>query len=185
MASSGSPIACTLDIGNFRERLAQIAALNRDALRGYERDGLVLRLRYGAAAGDRVREMVEREQACCGFLAFDLREVGNELWPRSRRLKRPEAPPKRCLDQLRLGPVTAERVPRTLPLHALPGAAACATGCELPLALPAVALASTGAHAGLARPRMPGRQLSRRSPLPPHGCGFGGKTPDRTPGPRH
>lgn len=144
MASSGSPIACTLDIGNFRERLAQIAALNRDALRGYERDGLVLRLRYGAAAGDRVREMVEREQACCGFLAFDLREVGNELWLTITAPEEARGAAETLFDQFAAGAGHGGARAANLALACATGAAACATGCVLPLALPAVALASTG-----------------------------------------
>jgi hypothetical protein len=53
MPPSDFPIACTLDVGDFRARLAQIAALNRDALHEHRR--------------------------CCAFLAFDLREESDEL----------------------------------------------------------------------------------------------------------
>jgi hypothetical protein len=77
--TSGSPIACTLDAGDYKERLVQIAELGRDALRSYERDGLVLRLRYDASYSDRVREMVRREQECCGFLSFETERAGEEI----------------------------------------------------------------------------------------------------------
>jgi hypothetical protein len=45
VAASETPIACSLGVGDYRERLAQIAQLARDALRSHERDGLVLHLR--------------------------------------------------------------------------------------------------------------------------------------------
>jgi hypothetical protein len=69
-----TPIACTLAPGDFNSRLAWIAELTRDALREHRRDGLILQLTYAAEAAHRVREMVRKEQACCAFLTFDLRE---------------------------------------------------------------------------------------------------------------
>ena len=39
------PVACTLSASDFRSRLAEIAALSRDALRRVERRGLTLDLR--------------------------------------------------------------------------------------------------------------------------------------------
>jgi hypothetical protein len=65
--------------GDRRQRLAWIAELNRDALRGQRRDGLWLELTYAPAALDRVREMVALEQACCAFLAFDLRQQADSV----------------------------------------------------------------------------------------------------------
>ena len=39
-----------------------------------------LRMRYAPEAGERVREMVRNERACCGFLGFELTErPGEEL----------------------------------------------------------------------------------------------------------
>ena len=73
------PIACTLAPGAFKDRLASIAALNKDALRKYERRDLVLELRYAPEARERVLEMVRNEQACCAFLAFELDEDENEI----------------------------------------------------------------------------------------------------------
>src|SRR5262245_12825833 len=72
--SETPPIACTLTAEDLRERLAGIAALARDALRDYQRDDLVLDVQYAPEAAARLREMVRKEQACCAFLAFDLRE---------------------------------------------------------------------------------------------------------------
>ena len=70
--SEPAPIACTLGSGDFRQRLAWIADLNRDALRAQHREGLRLALTYASAALDRVREMVARERDCCAFLTFEL-----------------------------------------------------------------------------------------------------------------
>lgn len=68
------PIACTLGAGDFKARVAWIADLNAQALRDSRRDDLTLHLVYAPGALARVRQMVEQEQACCAFLAFDLRE---------------------------------------------------------------------------------------------------------------
>jgi hypothetical protein len=74
--SEPAPIACTLGPGDFQQRLAWIADLNRGALQAQHRDGLRLELTYAPAALDRVREMVAREQDCCAFLTFEVqREV--------------------------------------------------------------------------------------------------------------
>ena len=74
------PIACTLSVGNYLERLAMIAALSREALLSHRRRDLVLELRYDMGAADRVRELVRREQECCPFLAFEVEEgVGDAV----------------------------------------------------------------------------------------------------------
>jgi hypothetical protein len=77
--SEPAPIACTLGPGDFRQRHAWIADLNRDALRAQHRDGLRLELTYAPAALDRVREMVAREQDCCAFLTFDLQDEADTV----------------------------------------------------------------------------------------------------------
>ena len=79
IATSEAPIACTLSIGDYKQRLTEIAVLARDALRSHERDGLTLRLKYAATAVDRVKEIVRREQECCAFLNFQLQEEGEEI----------------------------------------------------------------------------------------------------------
>jgi hypothetical protein len=68
------PIACALTSGALQERLRLIYALTAEALVGYDRDGLVLTLRYASEAVERVRAMVASEQHCCAFLNFDVRE---------------------------------------------------------------------------------------------------------------
>jgi hypothetical protein len=76
---SSQAIACALTPGAYQERLAWIRALTRDAVLGYDRRDLSLAIRYDARFGDRVRDMVRMEASCCGFLKFDLREVGTEM----------------------------------------------------------------------------------------------------------
>ena len=75
--SAEAPIACSLESGAFRERLAWIADLNRAALLDAQREGLRLILTYRRDHADQVREMVRREQQCCAFLGFEL-QVGDD-----------------------------------------------------------------------------------------------------------
>ena len=81
MSSSNDtpPIACTLAPGEFQDRLAWIADLNRQALLRSERHELSLVLTYALTAADRVRELVRREHTCCAFLMFDLREDADTI----------------------------------------------------------------------------------------------------------
>lgn len=112
------PIACTLDAGDLRERLALIAELNASALRGSRRDDLQLTLTYASQALDRVQDLVAREQACCAFLTFIL-----EPGPREVRLTiaAPEAA-RQALDSV-FAPFTATK-PATAACGCCPGAAA-------------------------------------------------------------
>jgi hypothetical protein len=84
MTTEGQPIACTLAGEDFRERLAWIAALTREAMRSYERNDLVLNLRYAPEAASRVREMMRKEQTCCSFLTFEMQEHPDEVRLRIR-----------------------------------------------------------------------------------------------------
>lgn len=72
--SETTPISCTLSGKNLQERLLAIAELMRDSLQRFERRGLILDLTFVGTAAERVREMVRKEQDCCAFLKFDLRE---------------------------------------------------------------------------------------------------------------
>ena len=74
-----APIACTLQLGDYRERLAWIANLAREGLLGTTRDDLRLELRYAPNVGRRVREMVDKEQQCCAFLNFDVSETDEDV----------------------------------------------------------------------------------------------------------
>jgi hypothetical protein len=69
-----SAVACNLAEADYKERLAWIDELNTSALRDYRRDGPRIELTYDPAATPRVREFVRREQECCPFLAFNIRD---------------------------------------------------------------------------------------------------------------
>jgi hypothetical protein len=69
-----APIACALTPGDLERRVQWIRDLARDSLRDARREPLALHLTYDASAAPRVREMVRKEEACCAFLHFDLRE---------------------------------------------------------------------------------------------------------------
>ena len=68
------PIVCTLTSGDLRDRLGLLQALTAEALVDYDRDGLVLTLRYAPDAVERVRALVASERHCCAFLSFDIQE---------------------------------------------------------------------------------------------------------------
>lgn len=161
------PIACTLTPGEYKDRLASIGELTRDALRGHERHDLTLELHYAPEARDRVREMVRNEQACCAFLTFDLREGPSDIL---LTIKAPEAAreatealfeqfvagasPQACCARVAPSPpgstshrFDSKRGTKAAGLTAVTlacGAAACGAACVLPFALPAVALAGMG-----------------------------------------
>ena len=73
------PIVCTLSATDYRDRLSEIAALSRNALRHAEQRGLTLDLRYAPEAAAQVRQLVEQERACCAFLQFELIEDAHEV----------------------------------------------------------------------------------------------------------
>ena len=67
-------IACSLSTEAFADRLDWIARLNREFLSEFRVDGGSLRLVYRAEAEQQVRELVEKEGECCGFLRFAIQE---------------------------------------------------------------------------------------------------------------
>lgn len=159
------PIACTLAPGAYKDRLAWIAALNKDALRKYERRDLALELSYAPEARDLVHKMVRNEQACCAFLAFDLHEAGNEIRltvtaPETAREAADtlfeqfvaNAPaPSSCACATSASVVRTHskeppgsKVAGVTAVTLSTGAVACGVCCVLPFALPATLLASTG-----------------------------------------
>ena len=79
MENETPAIACTLTSGALKARVAEIAALNKDALLHHARGDLELVLVYRVEALERVREMVRRERECCAFLSFDLRADADEV----------------------------------------------------------------------------------------------------------
>ena len=72
MAEHKSAVFCSLNRRDFKERVAWIAALNKQSLRGHTFDGGTLTLTYVRDALPQVEEMVERERECCAFLEFHL-----------------------------------------------------------------------------------------------------------------
>jgi len=160
-----APIACTLAPGAYKDRLAWIAALNQDALRGYERRDLILGMRYSLDARARVQEMVRNEQACCAFLAFELQDLGNEIRltitapERAREaadtlfdqfLAKASTPSScGCATTASIVKASSKEPPGTkaagvTAVTLSTGAVACGVCCVLPFALPATILASTG-----------------------------------------
>ena len=79
MTTETEPIACTLAPGDFKERVGWIRELSAKSLRSYHRDGLMLELTYDRRAAADVHEFVRREQACCSFLRFDVRESADAV----------------------------------------------------------------------------------------------------------
>jgi len=159
------PIACTLTAGEYKDRLASIRALTRDALRRHERRGLVLDLYYAPEAAERVREMVRKEQVCCAFLTFVVRPAAEAIRvsitaPESSReaadtlfeqflTGAPVPSACGCAAQSNTTPLIAEKQlgEKAAGLTAVTlatGAVACGACCVLPFALPAVAVAGTG-----------------------------------------
>jgi hypothetical protein len=79
MTSEFPPIACALGLGDFKDRIGWIRELSARALRSHRRDGLMLELTYDPSAAADVHDLVRREQACCGFLRFDVRESADAV----------------------------------------------------------------------------------------------------------
>ncbi|WFU26644.1 hypothetical protein QA649_10700 [Bradyrhizobium sp. CB1717] len=163
--AEATPIACTLAAGAYEDRLAWIAALNKDALRSHERRDLVLELHYAIEARARVHEMVRNEQSCCAFLTFQLHESRNDICltitaPQAARevadalfeqfvAKTPIVSSCACATSASAAKTPAEELPgsKAASVTAVTlsiGAVACGVCCVLPFALPAAMLASTG-----------------------------------------
>ncbi len=79
--SDSQPVACSLDAGDLKERLAAIAEIGADSLidRRVEDGRHFLRFRADAATRRRLDEIVAAEARCCAFLDLDLAEADGEL----------------------------------------------------------------------------------------------------------
>src|SRR6187431_1991584 len=75
MTPSTPAVACSLEAGEFKDRIAWIAALNARHLVRSHRDDLLVVLTYDLAAREKVADLKAREQACCAFLSFSLHET--------------------------------------------------------------------------------------------------------------
>lgn len=71
-ASKPVPIACMLSPDEFKGRLAWIEKLTAEALLTHHVKDGTAHLFYRAGAKDRVKQLVRQEQACCGFLRFEM-----------------------------------------------------------------------------------------------------------------
>lgn len=73
---SPTPIACSLSATQLPVRLAEMAALGRDALLDSRSDRTRAQLRFAARAHvrERVDAVVAAEGRCCAFLAMEVRE---------------------------------------------------------------------------------------------------------------
>jgi hypothetical protein len=78
-STASAPIACTLSGGDFKGRVGWIRELSAKSLRSHRCEGLMLELTYDRCAAADVDELVRREQACCGFLRFDVRETADAV----------------------------------------------------------------------------------------------------------
>lgn len=75
------PMACSLEAGAQRERLAEIEAVGAESLVARTRAGErhLLRFRGDAETERRLREIVAAESRCCAFLDLELRRDEGEL----------------------------------------------------------------------------------------------------------
>lgn len=154
------PIACTLGAGDFKNRMTWIADLNRDALRAHRREDLRLELIYDPSAASRVHEMVRREQACCAFLTFQVRQDADRVQltidaPEGAResadmlfeqfqTASASVPACACDEPLENAAPAPGRAVSVAAAAIATGALACGAFCVIPFALPAVALTSAG-----------------------------------------
>ncbi|HEY7226031.1 MAG TPA: hypothetical protein VH561_20835 [Micromonosporaceae bacterium] len=78
-----TPVVCDLSTApdTAQERLAEYQQLFRRALVGRERHAVGIRFRFRAQEGIEawVRDLAQREHACCAFMAFDVATVGDEV----------------------------------------------------------------------------------------------------------
>lgn len=78
-ATEEAPIACTLGAGDFKDRTAEIRDLARRELRNAKRTPLTLTLTYAPEAIDEVRALMAKEQECCPFLIFGLKQTADAV----------------------------------------------------------------------------------------------------------
>jgi hypothetical protein len=154
--AEAAPIACALNAAEFKSSRSNLAALNRSALVSHRRDDLRLELLYATEARAQVLDMVRAEQACCGFLTFEVREgdgvlrVVVEAPERARdvadSLFEPfhSTVPNAAVCGYKIASASTDRVVGTSAALAATGALVCGVCCVLPFALPAAALAVGG-----------------------------------------
>lgn len=145
--SNTTPIVCTLTPGELRDRVAWITSLNRRALLSHRVRGRTLELTYARDAADDVRELVRREEKCCAFLRFAVREEADAV-----RLK--IEVPRRARDGVDalvapFLPGSNGRLARSAVGSTVVIAVACIVACAVPLLLPAVGVTALGSTVAL------------------------------------
>jgi len=68
------PIVCSLNAGDFEQRLASIAEIGAESLIEHRREGAahLLRFRPDARTRERLERIVVAEAECCAFLDLEL-----------------------------------------------------------------------------------------------------------------
>ena len=161
-ATQSEPIACTLPSGEFSERMVWIADLNRASLLQHHHQDLRLELVYARDATAQVHDLVRREQQCCAFLTFTIREDADGVRllieaPESARAAATELFEQfRAKEPTGAGCACATRASSVTPMGTVSrfrnvavkssaaAALACGVCCVLPFALPAVAVTAFG-----------------------------------------
>jgi hypothetical protein len=77
-----TPIACTLDAAEMRDRVASIDTLLDDALLDQREidGGLRARFRDAPDIERRIHELIAAESRCCAFLSFAVGREPDALW---------------------------------------------------------------------------------------------------------
>jgi hypothetical protein len=68
-----APIACTLSTEDYKARVAELRAVSQ-WLKDVQHGEGTVHLTYDPVAARRVRDLVQKEQLCCAFLRFEMRE---------------------------------------------------------------------------------------------------------------
>ena len=77
----GTPIACTLNPGEYQSRIGALSALGERALRSRQQTARGERLTFRASdeIEQQLRAAVAAEAACCSFLTMNLRRADDGL----------------------------------------------------------------------------------------------------------
>lgn len=76
MTTNDAPIACSLDGGDYQDRLRALERLGATALRSGEEqsDGATLRFRRDPEVRRELAAIVDAENTCCPFLGLDIED---------------------------------------------------------------------------------------------------------------
>lgn len=79
---TNEPIVCTLDAVAMRQRLLEFLELPSRGFLGGERLPSGVRWRFANQPGleEGLRGLAAREQECCRFFRFQIRQVDSEIW---------------------------------------------------------------------------------------------------------